>query len=169
MSAQNEVLEIKDVKDPVDMPDYSFGIGLGIVCLLVATLLILFYKFRKPRVVSAALNPKENALRALEQLEKRQLTTQAHYADFYFELSFILRSYLEQQFKISALDMTSEEFLQSLSTIDHLNALQKDQLKNFLHKSDYIKFAQYIPTREEINESKAVIRSLIVETNELYL
>ena len=69
------------------------------------------------------------ALEALNHLEEKHLPEAGKGQDFFFQLSAILRRYLERRFGVRAAEQTSEEFLIQLADSDYLNEDQKKPLQ----------------------------------------
>jgi hypothetical protein len=114
----------------------------------------------------AALPAHEIAYKALEDLKGSGLVKQGLVKEYFFRLSFIVRQYLENRFDLRAPEMTTEEFLASMKGSDKLNELIKNMLKDFLERSDMVKFAKYGPTADEILDAFDAAKGLIDETKQ---
>ena len=86
---------------------------------------------------------------------------------FYSEISEIIRRYLENRFFINALEETSTEILQEIKNEDVAEE-QFKILQSFLHLSDFVKFAKYIPTSDENDEVVNWARDFILATQFKY-
>ncbi|MCX7927695.1 MAG: hypothetical protein N2606_06140 [Candidatus Omnitrophica bacterium] len=163
-SLQKETL--RDIRGPKDITEKSPILILGVVLLILAVCFLLYFlkgkkKQKKPPVIPADVI----ALRALEELQNKQYVEKGLYKLFYFELSDIVRRYLENRFGIRAPEMTTEEFLHKLNSDQtSLEDKHKQLLGNFLGHCDLVKFAKYQPDKEEINSSLDSARMLIEET-----
>lgn len=136
--------------------------------LIMAVGLILFFRFKKKRkkmelLTPVALSPAEKALQALDSLVGRAYPDLGKFKDYFFELSMILRRYLEEKFQIPVTEKTSEEFLFDVAQSDCLNPNQKKTLRHFLLQSDLIKFAKQETSVRECREAEGIVRSLIKE------
>ena len=60
-------------------------------------------------------------------------------------LSEIFRGYLEFRFNISALESTSDDLISELKKIK----IMEKWMLNFIQESDLVKFAKYIPNKNE--------------------
>jgi hypothetical protein len=143
-----------DIKMPYDAPltlkevtPYILG-----VILIAAILFFIFYAIRRRRnnqpVFVLPRKPKEPAhiiaLRELNRIKKEKLWQQGKTKQFYSEVTEALRRYIEDRFKIPAMEQTSVETLESFR-------LQPDLLKNktydylhmILNTADLVKFAKY--------------------------
>lgn len=144
--------------------------GLALLGLVFA--LIWFIKKRKPVEQAATVTQKPGlpphiiAIEQLEELRLERLWQQGQLKTYYTRLSDIIRVYIEAQFPVNAVEMTTYEILSGLkNTGINENALRKLELS--LELSDLVKFAKAQPTGMEndmslnhlvdfINESYAV-------------
>ena len=163
--------DIRDIKPPVNFPfNYKllFVILSVLILLILLFLIILYLKRRKLKKENPVFVPEKpahiKALEALSRLYVRNLPGIGKIKEFYFELSDIVRHYLEERFFLRAPEMTTEEFLYMLRELKDLNQNLKDLLKQFLNHCDMVKFAKYGPDKKEIEESFNSARRLIEET-----
>ncbi len=90
--------------------------------------------------------PHELALEALEALRRRKLWQQGEVKAYYFELSRILRAYLEERYHIPALESTTGEIVEALRRKHVLKAEQLAWLQHALQLADMVKFAKAKPS-----------------------
>ena len=84
------------------------------------------------------------AERLLNELKAKKLWQKGEIKDYYSELSHILRGYLEEQFKIPALESTTDELVYTLNN----NSFQDDvidKMEGLLQTADLVKFAKLTP------------------------
>lgn len=152
--------DIRDIKPPVSVFP-SLKTFLPIVAALagiVAVILLgmwFFERYRRKRATKAlARKPAhEEALESLQNLLKRNLVEQGRFKEFCFEVSFILRTYLENRFKIPAVDFTTEEILKGVNERDGvIDGEMKPLLAEFLVDTDRVKFAKHQPSTQEIEK-----------------
>ncbi len=118
----------------------------------IAFLSWVFYKKWKNRLGAPTIQkvihpPHVVAERLLQELNAKQLWQQGRIKEFYSELSYILRGYLEGQFSMPALETTTDEL------IDILKKRQFDEkviakTRNLLVTADLVKFAKGKPEAE---------------------
>jgi hypothetical protein len=72
--------------------------------------------------------------------------------NYYFEISVVLRTYVEGRFFLNATDLTTEEILENLGRLD-LRHEDGGVLQRFLVDSDLVKFAAHVPSRDEIRRT----------------
>lgn len=85
---------------------------------------------------------------------------------FYVELSSIVRRYLEDRFEVRAPELTTEEFLASVSESADLSAEHQSLLREFLRQADLVKFAGVQPSTQDVDVSVEAARRFLEETRE---
>jgi len=167
LSGAEDQTDIRDIKEPLHFPlkIYWFYILAGILlCVLGGGIFWCFRKVRRRAVITPRLPAHEIAYAAFDELRQKDFIAQNKLKEYYSELSFIVRQYLENRFTIRAPEMTTEEFLSSVKDARVLTFDQKTLLRMFLESSDMVKFAKYGPLPEEINGSFDVAKRLVDET-----
>lgn len=104
----------------------------------------------KPKVV---LFPHEIAFKEMEKLRVKKLWQAGKIKDYYSELTEILRRYIENRFKLPALEQTSAEILESLTDNNVCQHKAIDKLGNLLILADMVKFAKQNPVASENEKS----------------
>lgn len=161
---------IKDIKPPVYFPsNYLPFIIIVVLCVLAASVFLVNRLIRKKFLNKMTPVRKktayETACEALDALKAKDLIRSGKIKEYYIELSFIVRQYLENKFNIRAPEMTTEEFLEAAKRSDALSMSHKELLKTFLSHADMVKFAKYGPNTKETEESFLAVKRLIDETN----
>ena len=90
------------------------------------------------------------ALKKLSKLKAEKIWREGKVKEFQSQLTYILREYLENRYKIQALEQTTGEIVHSLQKIK-LDNKDIDTIKNILQIADMVKFAKAKP-EEDINE-----------------
>jgi hypothetical protein len=162
--------DIRDIKPPLFFAsNYAFLIIIAGAALLIILVFLLVRYWRKraltrPRRMLVPKPAHQIAYEALQALQAKNLPGLGKIKEYYYELSDIIRHYIENRFDIRAPEMTTEEFLFSLSLSDELASAHKDLLKDFLNLCDIVKFAKYGPTGQEIQNSFYAAKKLVDET-----
>ena len=130
-----------------------FGLGIGI-----------YYWKRHQAVEKIEIkDPKEIALEALEHLLSLNYLRKGEFKLFYFELTKIVRNYMEGAYSLRAPHQTTEEFLLELSYSEEFSKCIREKIIHFLNKADLVKYAAQIPSLQEIDEilfsAKTIINS----------
>jgi hypothetical protein len=162
--------DIKDIKGPVSYWNKTYiYIILAIVAVIGLILFIITFlqKRRKTKeVIIPDVPAHEIAYEALRTLMGKDYLSTGKIQEYYFELSDIVRHYIENRFELKAPEMTTEEFLLTLKESVVLNSEQKNLVKNFLSHCDMVKFAKYLPEKKEIDSSYESARHLVDQTKE---
>ena len=88
---------------------------------------------------------------------------------FYYDLSDILRHFIEDIYGINAPELTSEEFLDRLRKEESLEKAHQTLLRDFLEGADLVKYARYTPEEEVVNGSFETVSRFVEETREMIL
>lgn len=127
--------------------------------LLIAIVAFLLYWFiwrKKPLTEEeqiALLPPYDRAKLALKKLDESPYLEYENLKDYYSELTFIIRKYLEEKVYDKALESTTNELIQRLSLLKEGNQIEiseKDikNLESILQRADLVKFAKSAPDVE---------------------
>lgn len=161
---------IKDIKQPFSI-EYSWidwikdhklligGIFLGI---LVACLILYFImkRAKKPTPVVeekvVIIPPHIMALEKLEKLKNEKLWQEGKLKQYHIALTDIIREYIENRFKIQAMEQTTDEILYGFRNVA-IDAESKEKLRQILLLGDLVKFAkeQPLPNENEMSISNA--------------
>jgi hypothetical protein len=141
---------IKDIASPVTLSlgfwDYFIPI-LAFILLIVIIRIILKLLKRpgedepEPEIIDTR-KPFEIAREMLKILIEEKLLERGELIEYYYRLSVILRFFLERQYKINALEMTTSEIRHQLKLADNR---AKSEILFLLTESDKVKFARFIP------------------------
>lgn len=128
-----------------------YGILAGIlVVLLIIYLTIKYYK-NKPHVVIVEAPKVPAHIIAFEKLEKlksEKLWQEGKLKLYHITLSEIIREYIENRFKIQALEQTTDEIIYGFRNVA-IDDESKSKLKQVLVLSDLVKFAKEQPLPNE--------------------
>jgi hypothetical protein len=133
----------------------------------------LIYLFRKKGInpLKIRLKPEEPphhiALRELERIRIEKIWKHGKIKDYYTEITDVLRQYIERRYGIWAMEMTSDELLQSLSSSIQLSTEDHNKLKQILELSNLVKFAKFEPQNYEhdliLKLSKEFVENTLIE------
>lgn len=149
--------------------DYIWWIIGGLV--LAGLLAFTIWYFRKNRKTPIPARqpaappetPQQKALRLLGELEKKQLWQTGRIKDYYSELTDILREYIEGRFRMPAMELTTDEFMQNVERHRELSRFQ-ELLAGVLSTADLAKFAKAKPLPAEHISALENTRQFIVNT-----
>ncbi len=150
---------------------------LLIVLLIIAIAGGLIYWFiirKKPLTEDekvALLPPYDRALLELKRLENSKYLIEDKYKVYYSELTAIVRSYLEEEVHISALESTTGELIDKLEMLQDAGELklQDNTIKQFesiLQTADLVKFARSKPPSKVAEQDRKAIEEIVIKTKE---
>lgn len=148
--------DIRGIKGPVDLLTSPAGLLIAIVLLGLIGLgswIGWRYQHRRthadvPRV--EPLSPHDEAYQALQRLRDSSLLREGRVKEYYFQLSDIMRRYMERRFGFPAVECTTEEIVRSLSNAGTEQDLPKRPIYEFLQDVDMVKFAKHLPSAQEV-------------------
>jgi len=158
-----DIVPFANIKKASNLKKYIFLI-LVIALLIV---IFLFIKKKKKDKISVSEIPSpawEIAFKELDALVKKDFLQQEKFKEFYYELSFILRKYIENQFQVMAPERTTEEFIKIMQSQNIFTISHQKLLKDFLLTSDLVKFAKRKPDSKEVDEGSFLVRTFIEDT-----
>lgn len=123
----------------------------------IAAFVLYWFIWRKKPLTEeekiALLPPYDRAKLALKKLDESPYLEHENLKDYYSELTFIIRKYLEEKVYDKALESTTNELIQRLSLLKEGNQIEiseKDikNLESILQRADLVKFAKSAPDVE---------------------
>ena len=94
------------------------------------------------------LPPHEQAFKSLEQLREERLWQEGKHKEYYSALTEILRTYIDGHFGVGAMEMTSDEIIEAMRSVELPQKSAMD-LTEILREADLVKFAKATPEAEE--------------------
>ena len=162
----------KDVQDnPFQWSDWSLPFWLSVLMLLLLALgyyLYLRLRDNKPiithiRIVKRLL-PHQKAMKEIEQIKADKMVSSENSKEYYTKLTDTLRKYIEERYGFNAMEMTSSEIIDRLTSAQDQKAL--DELHQLFTTADLVKFAKYSTL---INENDANLVNAIEFINQTKL
>jgi len=135
---------------------YAFGAGI----LIVLAIIIYLLRKRKPAKVAPTvmIDPYSDAMEQLMKLKVSGVEQKV----FYSLLVDIFRLYISRKRGILSLQKTTDDLVVQLKAI----GMQKERfekLSQALRLSDFVKFAKYVPVREDDDEAYESVKKSIEE------
>ncbi|APG60710.1 BatD family protein [Christiangramia salexigens] len=141
-------------------------LGVGLIAALVGYFLI---RRKKKAETEPELPPYEQAMAELQKLDSSQLLEKREIKEYYSQLSFSVRKYLDRKIYDHGLESTTNElilYLETQRTEGKLN-LSDETIRNFqkiLQRADLAKFANSKPdiitAKEDRTKSQQIIEEL---------
>jgi len=144
--------------------------------LALAALAIYWFVWRKKPLTEeeeiALMAPYDQAKYALNKLEESKYLINSEIKEFYSELTFIIRKYLDEKVYDRSMESTTDELIARLQLLKEGNQipLKKDTIKNIesiLKRADLVKFAKSEPDIALAEMDKATVAKEIDEVKEV--
>lgn len=130
-------------------------VGFLVLSILTVIGLIIYYAIRQYRMWRDrklreatrrpvfVKTPEEIALENLEHLRARRLDEDGYFKEFHIEVSNIIRLFIEQKYRIQALEMPTSELLAECRQARIMEDNFLSLLRRFLELCDLVKFAKH--------------------------
>ena len=178
----SSITKTKDIKPPFaeafNWKWYSkyFYWGFTLLVIIILIILITIYFTKKNKiVVLKSEKPKIPAhiiaLQSLEKIKNEQIWKEEKTKEYYSSISDTIRLYIEERFKVNALESTTAEIMKAFRS-QVVDKESKDKLQQLLMLSDLVKFAKQFPIISEhtftlqnafdfVNETKREEKTII--------
>ncbi|MBO6027564.1 MAG: hypothetical protein J6P73_10010 [Bacteroidales bacterium] len=165
---------MEPIEQPVSMKEVFPWIMGVLILVLVGLAVWYFVKRRKPKVdengepiAGPVIPPYNKAINDLESLKQQKLWQAGKLKDYYSGLSDIAREYIEGQFNVNAVEMTTDEILQEVSLLDFDQSIYRN-LKDTMELSDLVKFAKYTASSLENDNAMTDMTDFVNKSYEHY-
>lgn len=171
-TTKQKMFPIKSIqREPKVFDDYKHLFWWLIPILLIVAIILYFVLRKKEEKVveEVYVEPIQEAMQRLKELDEKELLKQNKIKIYYSELTEIVRNYIERDINIPALESTTDELIETINDFNSSSNLgiSKEtiqQLKEVLQSADLVKFAKSKPIVEEIrghrNLSERILQSL---------
>ncbi|MEF3280755.1 MAG: hypothetical protein K6357_07315 [Elusimicrobiota bacterium] len=166
------LFNLKETDRPRDIAgviSFLWWLKLLIALLIILITYIIYKKLSKKKknlsieIHKDTRTPYQKAMDEINNIKTLDLLDEGKIKEYYSIISDILRRYLQEEFLISALEMTTNDLIKNLKTRSVVNIETIIKTKEFLQISDLVKFAKYIPERQKAeNDIKELIELLNV-------
>ena len=149
---------IKEIQnEPYLFSDY-LNYFWGLLVLLLVIGLILYFVLRdKPteEEIISRIPPFDAAKMRLKELDGKELISKNKIKLYYVELTDIVRTFIERELNIPALESTTDELLETITDFNSSSNLNipketMSKLQKLLQEADLVKFAKSKPLQNEI-------------------
>lgn len=169
---QNPADDYRDIKPIVDVEsskkfDKKWIILIGMTVLVIIAIIILLRKKKTTQQTTSIvskLSPYEEAINTLEQLRKKLPDEALQMKPFYTDLNDVLRKYLAGSRQWPSSQKTNEEMIHYLRS----SGLSQESilpLFQTLRMADFVKFARYLPGKEDHLKNVEEIEKAITTLN----
>ncbi|WP_289044589.1 FeoB-associated Cys-rich membrane protein [uncultured Olleya sp.] len=148
---------------------------VGLVIAALVGFLIYWFVWRKKPLTEeeqiALLPPYDRAKLALQKLDESNYLIQNNYKDYYSELTFAIRRYLDEKVYDKALESTTDQLITRLEVLSDGSQIElsKEDIKKLetvLKRADLVKFAKSAPDVELAKIDRTVIDQEIDQVKE---
>lgn len=166
-----DMAPVRDIRrEPTHWTDY-WAWMLGVVLLTG----LLWWRFGRKNATKLPIAPVEapiqqptlpahlRALQQLDALEQQQSWKKEGLKEYYAALSLVTREYLENRYRVPALESTTQEIMGQLRATDYPESL-KGALREALDQADGVKYAQSKPSAEAPLQALRKVRFLVEKT-----
>ncbi len=143
---------------------FPWAVLFGVLILLAGVLAGLWWLRRRRAIAEEELAPRpywEIAQERLQHLRKSSLLELGKYRQFYYELTEILRYYLQNRYGIPALEMTNSELKRALPFVP-IDPSTRSRINELLDRSGPVKYAGQEISPELAIKDLELVESLVV-------
>ncbi|APQ17174.1 hypothetical protein [Maribacter hydrothermalis] len=171
--------KMHDIKPLINVEKSNIGLWkyliIAILILLILGGLIYWFVLRKKPLTEeekvALLPPYDRALLELKKLEHSRYLIQDEYKEYYSELTSIVRSYLEEDAHVTALESTTGQLIEKLELLKDAGQLKLDddtikQFQQILQTADLVKFAKNKPSTLVAEQDRKLVEQIVVKTHD---
>lgn len=162
---------LKNIKPPRPVPIHPGLHLLATLLVIIIAASTFLYLRRRARVTPPVIEtppqrpPHEVAFERLMQIAEKNLVAQGQLKTYHTQLSQVIRQYLNDRYHIPALELTTDDLLESLKREDiqetHLHPIQ-----GLLTACNLVKYAKHAPSESEARERMAEAQRIIDVTKE---
>ncbi len=163
--ALKDIIDIKTLEEvPFNWRPYIWAGCAAVVVICLGAGGFMYYRKRKKKAAVLKRPAHIIALEEMEKLKSEHLIEKGIVREHYFRLSDIFRHYIENRFSIPAVEQTTQELLPEIMRLDAMHTTAKSGARDFLHHSDMVKFAKYVPAEDEVTLNEQNVVRIIDET-----
>ena len=169
----------KPIVEPIDAPvkfKEVFPWILGALLLVLLVIGIWYWrKHRKPKVDvdgnivrGPVIPPYDKAVGDLKKLREEKIWQSGKVKEYFSSLTDIAREYIEGQFGVNAIEMTTDDILEEVKPL-HFPKETYDKLKDTMEIADLVKFAKYSASTLESDTALNSMTDFVNESHAQYM
>ena len=165
---------VEPLAAPIQMKEVFPWVLAALLLVLVGIGIWLLLKRRKTRVDEngnivrgPVIPPYDKAVTDLENLRQQKLWQSGKVKEYYSSLTDIAREYIEGQFGVNAVEMTTDDILEEVKPL-HFSKETYDKLKETMEVADLVKFAKYSSSNLESENAMNHMTEFVNESYEQY-
>ncbi|MBP7796359.1 MAG: hypothetical protein KA059_06270 [Elusimicrobiales bacterium] len=165
------LFNLKETDTPKDIAsvfDFLLWFKILIVILIIISIyFIIKYLMKKKRITTENIEyhkdtrtPYQRANDRIERLGSSNILDSGNIKGYYIALSNILRRYLDEEFQINALEMTTSDIIKRVKEVTtKIDILIK--MRELLDTCDLVKFARYIPEKRKALKDRELLKEIV--------
>ena len=163
--AMTDIIDIRPPESIWVAPELWQVLLFGAMTVVLLLLLLAgIWWWRKKRASrTETVPPQPPDVLALGRLNELAGRADMSVKRYYFNLSAILRRYIEGRFGVEAMEMTAEELTPRLEQLDLAQSLEQD-VRRFIKSSDLIKFAKQGADTDQMTSDTALVKGFVINT-----
>jgi hypothetical protein len=160
--------ELRDIRPQADLdvpPVWPWGLGAAAAIALLGIAIFLFLRRRREQIAAAApfvdlRTAYEIAMDELARIVELDLPAQSRFKEHYTLVTDVLRTYIEAEYRIPAMDRTTAE-LRAALRVAPIDVPSTREVIGFLSDCDLVKFTELLPDVPEAIEATEDTRRLV--------
>ena len=168
MACSADIMDLRPQQVTGKRPLWWLWLLIAALAATAAVLIVrhLLIRSRRPPPPPPPKPPYDEAVEALNALDAKQYLSRGLVREYVFELSEILKRYIERRFDVNAAEFTTEEMLCWLA-VSPLDKSRRNAMEWFFRATDPVKFAKLWPDQETIDRFGAEARGFVEATKPL--
>ena len=165
---------VEPIAAPIQMKEVLPWIIAAVLLILLALGIWYWVKHRKPRldahgnvIHGPVIPPYDKAVDALDNLRQQKLWMSDKVKEHYSSLTDIARDYIEGQFGVNAVEMTTDDILEDIKSMNFAEETY-NKLKETMEVADLVKFAKYASSNLESENALNKMTDFVNESYEHY-
>ena len=165
---------VEPIAAPIQMKEV-FPWLLAVLLLALAVFGVWYWrKHRKTKVDAegniirgSVIPPYDKAVGDLKRLREEKMWQSGKVKEYFSSLTDIAREYIEGQFGVNAVEMTTDDILNEIKPL-HFKKETYDKLKDTMEVADLVKFAKYSASTLESDTALTSMTEFVNESYEYY-
>lgn len=161
---------VAPIAAPISMKEVFPWLLIVLLAVLVGLGFWLFFKRRKKRVDQdgnivrgPVIPPYDKAVDDLKRLREEKLWQSGKVKEYFSSLTDIAREYIEGQFGVNAVEMTTDDILEEIRPLRFPKETY-DKLKDTMEVADLVKFAKYTASTLESDTALTSMTEFVDES-----
>lgn len=144
---------------------------IAIVIIIAGVVYLIIYLKKHKKMKDIVVEEKKKptipaiitARTKLAEMKDNEVWNTTLTKDYYTDLTDIAREYLEGQFEIDAIEMTTDEIMEAVGRLN-ISDLTRSKLQDTLTTADLVKFAKANPSAEQNKQSFSDINNFVEDS-----